>query len=102
LSYEYSFEEEAIQPGETFAANLGSYIALNPQTSLNFALAMAYQKETRIAGSRLEGSERTIAAFVIGGSTLVGRGSLLNLSLGVGLTDDASDFSASLSLPMRF
>jgi hypothetical protein len=102
FSYEYSFKEGTIQPGETLAANLGSYIALNPQTSLNFALAMAYQKETRIAGSRLEGSERTIAAFVIGGSTLVGRGSLLNLSLGVGLTDDASDFSASLSLPMRF
>lgn len=101
LSYEYTFEENSIQPGDVFAANFGSYFALNPQTSLSFGFSMAYQKETDIAGSKLEGSDRTLGTFSIGGSTLLARGTLLNLTVGVGLTDDANDFSVALSLPMR-
>jgi len=38
---------------------------------------------------------------VIGGSTLVVPGTLLNLSVGVGLTDDSNDFTVTLSLPSR-
>lgn len=102
LAYQYTFEENSIQPGEIFSANFGSYIALNPQTSLNITLAMAYEKETKLAGSRFAGSDRTIGTLIIGGSTLLGRGTLLNLSVGIGLTDDADDFSVSLSLPVRF
>lgn len=101
LSYEHTFEKELLQPGATIAANFGSYIALNPQTSMNFLLSMALQNETRIAGNPLQGSERTIGTLLIGGSTLIARGTLLNLSVGIGLTDDADDFSVSLSLPIR-
>jgi hypothetical protein len=36
------------------------------------------------------------------GSTLLARGTLLNLSVGIGLTKDADDFSITLSLPIRF
>jgi hypothetical protein len=102
LSYAHTFEKESLQPGATIAANFGGYLALNPQTSLNILFAMAYQQETRIGGSPLSGSNREIGTLVIGGSTLLARGTLLNLSVGVGLTDDADDFSISLSLPVRF
>jgi len=102
LSYEYTFEENAINPGDTLAANIGSYVALSPQTSLNFSLSMAYQEESKLSGSVLEGSDRKIGSLIIGGSTIIGRRTLLNLSLGVGLTEDADDVSVSLSLPMRF
>jgi len=102
LSYEYTFEENEIQPGASIAANVGSYIALSPQTSLNLVLALAYQDETKFAGSAIAGSDRVIGTLIIGGSTLIGRGTLLNLSVGVGLTDDADDFSLSVSLPIRF
>jgi hypothetical protein len=101
ISYEYTFEEASVQPGKTIAASFGSYFALNPQTSLNFTLSMAYQKETKIAGTRFEGTDRKVGTLLIGGSTLIGRGTLLNLSVGVGLTEDANDFSVSLSLPVR-
>lgn len=102
LSYEYTFEENTIKPGDILAANIGSYVALSPQTSLNFSLSMAYQEETKLSGSVQEGSDRTIGSLIIGGSTIIGRRTLLNLSLGVGLTEDADDVSVSLSLPMRF
>ena len=102
LSYEYTFEEGSIQPGTTVAASFGSYIALNPQTSFNVLLSMAYQNETEVSGVQLDGSDRVIGSLFIGGSTLIARGTLLNISLGVGLTDDADDFTISFSLPMRF
>lgn len=101
LSYEYAFEKESLQPGATMAANFGSYIALNPQTSLNFAISMAYQRETRLDGNPLAGSDRKIASLIIGGSTLIARGTLLNLSVAVGLSKDANDFSVTVSVPIR-
>jgi hypothetical protein len=55
-----------------------------------------------VFGREIDGSDRNIGTFVVGGSTLLARGTLLNLSAGIGLTDDADDFSLSLSLPIRF
>jgi hypothetical protein len=102
LFYEHTYEKDQIQPGPTVSANFGSYIALSPETSLRLFLSTAYQNETELSGSKIDGSGRTIGSFVVGGSTLVAPGTLLNLSFGIGLTDDADDFSISLSLPIRF
>lgn len=101
IAYEYTFEESDIQPGASIAASLGSYIALSPQTSLSLQVAIAYEAETRIAGVAVDGSDRKFGSLIIGGSTLIGRSSLLNFSVGVGLTDDADDFSISVSVPVR-
>jgi hypothetical protein len=102
LSYQHVFEDGDVQPDATIAANVGGFIALSPETSLRLVLATAYQGETEVLGSDIDGSNRVIGSFVIGGSTLLGRGLLINLSAGIGLTDDADDFSISLSLPVRF
>jgi hypothetical protein len=101
LGYEYTIESSQVKPGPTYSANFGSYIALNPETSLRFALSAAYQEETRLSGNTVDGSDRTFGSLIIGGSTLLGPGTLLNLSVGIGLTDDADDLSVSLSLPVR-
>lgn len=102
LSYQHAFEKESVQPGSLLAGNFGSYIALNPQTSLSLQLSLASQKPAKVDGEPIPGSERLLGSLVVGGSSLVGRGTLLNVSLGVGLTDDADDFTVSLSLPVRF
>jgi hypothetical protein len=101
LAYQHTFEEDRIQPGPLFAANFGGFVALSPETSLRFLFSGAYQDETELSGSKVDGSDRTIGTFVVGGSTLLAPGTLLNLSAGIGLTDDADDFSLSLSLPIR-
>lgn len=101
LSYQHVYEKESVQPGSLLAGNFGSYIALNPQTSLSFQLSLASQKPTKINGEPIPGSDRVLGSLVVGGSSLVGRGALLNVSLGVGLTDDTDDFTLSLSLPIR-
>lgn len=102
LAYEYVFEDDHIKPGATISASFGSYIALSPETSLSLLFAGAYQQETELSNDRISGSDRTIGSLILGGSTLLSRGTLLNLSVGIGLTDDADDFSIMLSLPMRF
>lgn len=101
LSYQHTFEKGQIQPGPTVSANFGSFIALSPETSLRLLFSGAYQDETELSGIEIDGSDRTIGTFVVGGTTLLAPGTLLNLSLGIGLTDDADDFSLSLSLPIR-
>jgi len=102
LSYEYTLEKDQLQPGATISTNLGSHIALSPETSLSLSFVAAYQKETELSGSKIDGSDRTVGSVVLGGSTLLAPGTLLNLSSGIGLTDDADDFSLSLSLTTRF
>ncbi|MDH5749386.1 MAG: hypothetical protein OEY85_08745, partial [Rhodospirillales bacterium] len=102
LSYGHSLEMNGVQPGSTVSANAGAFIALSPESSLRLVLSGSYQDETETAGIGLAGSSRTIGTLVLGGSTLLAPGILLNLSAGIGLTNDADDFSFSLSMPIRF
>jgi hypothetical protein len=102
LSCEYSLEEEQIKPGPIISANFGSLIALSPETSFQFLLAGAYEEESELSGNEILASDRTITSFVVGISTLIAPRTLLNISVGIGLTDDADDFTIALSLPFRF
>ncbi len=102
VAYDYTFEEDQLQPGPIISGNLGSYVALSPETSLRFQFSLGYQAETEFAGNRIEGSDRTLGSLVIGGSTLLAPGTLMNLTASFGLTDDADDFSLSVSIPLRF
>jgi hypothetical protein len=101
LSYEHSIEEEQFKPGPIISANLGSFIAISPETSIRFLISGAYQDESKLSGNKIIGSDRTIVSFVVGGSTLLAPGTLLNISVGFGLTDDADDFTITFSLPFR-
>jgi len=102
VSYQHTIESDNVQPGPSISANFGSFIALSPETSLQLLLSGSYQKETKLFGRKIGGSDRTVGTLVLGGSTLLAQGTLLNLAVGVGLTNDADDFSITLSLPIRF
>jgi hypothetical protein len=102
LTYEYSFEDSQIKPGQFIGASFGSFIALSPETSMRFLFSGGYQYESELAGDTIAGSDRTLGTFIIGGTTLLAPGLLFNLSVNVGLTDDADDFGISVSLPFRF
>ncbi len=101
LSYQYTVERDQIQPGAAISANFGSFIALSPATSLRLLLAGGYQTETEFLGRKISGSDQTVVNLVVGGTSLVGPGRLLNVSARIGLTNDADDFALTLSLPVR-
>ena len=102
LSYQHSLEKNRITPGPVIATNLGGAIALSPETSLRLSLSGTYQGETELFGSDIDGSDQVIGRFVIGSSTLMAPGVLLNGALAIGLTDAADDMSIMFSLPIRF
>ncbi len=101
LSYRHAFEHNGLKPGPTLGTNFGGLIALSPEASLRLLLSGAYQGETEFAGTGIPGSDRTIGALQIGGSTLIAPGVLLDLAADIGLTDDAGDLAVTLSLPIR-
>lgn len=101
LAYEYAFESGGVKPGDVFSSSFGGFIALSPETSLRLLLSAAYRDEIEIRGAPVEGTDEVLGTFVVGGSSLVAPGVLLDLSAGMGLTDDADDFSLRLSMPIR-
>lgn len=102
LSYQHGMENEGITPGAAVSAGFGGLLGLSPETSLRVTVNGFYQQNTSVGGSAIPGSNRKLASLNIGGSVLLFPGSLLNLSLGIGLTRDADDFSLGMSLPIRF
>lgn len=102
LAYQHTFEQGDIQPGEVYSVSLGGAFALSPETSMRLFLSGAYRSETKLLGNPIDGSDQVIGSFVIGASTLLAPGILLNASLGIGLTDDAEDVSLMFSIPIRF
>ena len=101
LAFESTSSNGQVKPGSAISVSFGTYIALSPETSLRFLFAGTHQDETELGGKVIAGSDRDVASFVIGGSSLVARGTLINLSTSIGLTDDADDFTITLSLPIR-
>lgn len=101
VSYEHAFQDRGVRPGASVSLTLGSFLALNPRTSLQLRLAGTFQQETEVSGRSVGGSDRVAASLVLGGSTLLARDTLLSLTAGIGLTEDADDLSLSLSLVIR-
>ena len=101
LGYQHTFEKHSTEPGKIISTNFGGLIALNPETSMRFIFSALRQSERKQSGTEIAATDRTAASFITGGSVLLARGILLNLSIGMGLTDDAEDFSLAVSLPIR-
>ena len=50
----------------------------------------------------LGGSDQTIGILSLDAASLIGRGVLVDVGVDVGLTSDAPDYTARISLPIRF
>jgi Putative MetA-pathway of phenol degradation len=102
LSYETTFEDDDLDPGDEFGFTLGTVLAASPETSLRFLLDQRFADDFEVAGEPVRGSDQVMSTLSIGAASILGRGVLLDLAAGVGLTDDAPDYSVSVSLPIRF
>lgn len=100
--YRKNFEKDNVDPGDEFGFVVGTVLAASPDTSLSLSLQQTFSKEQRIGGSSVPGSDEVSSVFVAGASSVLGRGVLLSLNAGVGLTDDAPDYFVGVSLPIRF
>lgn len=102
VSYEKTFENDNIEPGDELGFNIGTVLAASPGTSLRLALNQSFIDNTKFDGEGINGSDRVIATATLGASVILGPGVLLDIAADIGLTDDAPDYAARASLPIRF
>jgi Putative MetA-pathway of phenol degradation len=102
VSYEKSFENDDVQPGDEIGVNFGTVLAASPATSLRLALNQTFTSNTEVAGEEIDGSDDVVGTATFGASVVLGRGVLLDVAADIGLTDDAPDYAARASLPIRF
>jgi hypothetical protein len=102
VSYETTFEKDGVDPGDELGFQLGTVLAASPDTSLRFILDQRFGDEFEVDGETLSGSDTVQSTLFLGASSLLGRRVLLDVSAGVGLTDDAPDYSVTVALPIRF
>jgi hypothetical protein len=102
ISYEAAFEADNERPGDDIDLTVGTVLAASPETSLRFAFEQTFIGEAEFDGEDVSGTDIRSGTRTIGASSILGRGVFLDAALGIGLTDEAADYSFILSLPIHF
>jgi len=106
LSYTYNAKGVkpvgVIKPGDSYGAQLGMAIALNLYTSISFSYDQRFTEHTTIDGSDVPGTYLTTGTFSTGMTYSLSDAASIDVSIGVGLTQDAPDVQFNLSAPIRF
>ncbi len=102
VSYEKTFEENDIDRGDRIGVSVGTVLAASPDTSLRASIRQDFIGDAEVNGEDVPGSDRMAATLSIGASSVLGQGLLLDASADIGLTDDAPDYAARVSMPIRF
>lgn len=102
LAYTGVLERNNVDPGDQLNFVLGPVLAASPETSLRFLLNQIFAGRTAIAGDERPGSDQVSTSLILGASSVLTPRLLLDASAGLGLTDDAPDYSITVSLPIRF
>lgn len=105
LSYTRTLAEEKaglrIAPGDAFGLQFGTALALNLDTSINFAFAQQFTRRTEVDGHELPGSYVTTGTLSIGLSRVLMSGTSFDSSLVIGLSEDSPDLQLAFSMPFR-
>jgi hypothetical protein len=91
-----------VQLGDTFKVDLGGVLAVSPRTSLTADFVQQFMGRTKIGGSVIPGSDRVASTMQLGADYVLGPKVLLDVSLGIGITSDAPDYTLLFSVPVRF
>lgn len=90
------------EPGDTSGFQLGSVLAVNPETSLSVAWDQTFTRGTTVDGVRIPGSYMVGGTLRFGGSYIYAPGKIIDLGLGIGLTRDVPNLQFTVGVPLRF
>ncbi len=94
--------ERWIDPRAELGIRASAILAVSPETSLSFGLDQSYSQTLQVDREEVPGTNRTAAVFDVGFATLASRYGLLQVTLGIGLTDDVPRFQVALAAPLQF
>jgi hypothetical protein len=100
-SYRTFFEDDDMEPGDQFAVSFGTALAVSPSSSLFASISNQFLAEREIGNERIDGSDVSSFALNVGASTVVSRGILLSLATGIGISENAPDYSVRLSATLQ-
>jgi hypothetical protein len=101
LDYQDSGSNGGIAPGNAFGISFGTGLAVSPESSLFGSITHRSVSEAKIDGETVADSDLDITSLTLGFSTILRRGTLLNLYTEIGMSDAAADYTLGLSMPMR-
>jgi hypothetical protein len=106
FSYTKNFQDSkdigTVDPGDSFGLQLGTAVALNLDTSINFGGELTYIDDTALDGSDIPGSSLTVGTFGVGLSYVINPATALDVGLNIGLTEDSPDVEFQVAVPVRF
>ena len=99
--YRTFFESDDVDPGDAISASLGVALAVSPESSLSASVANQFFSETEVGGNKVDGSDFTSSVLNLEASTILGPSTLLSVFTGIGITDDAPDYTIGIAIPIR-
>ena len=78
------------------------FLASSPETSLRAVLQNNFVQDVTINDITIRGSDTVQSIMTFGASSILGRGILVDLQVGIGLTNSAPKYSVILSGTYRF
>lgn len=94
-----------VKLGDSIRAGFGTAFALNERLSLTLSYSHEYiqKSETTSGGvtNKVLGSDANVGVFSLGGTYALSDSTSVVTSLGIGLTDDASDISLTFRMPFQ-
>jgi hypothetical protein len=80
----------------------GVFLASSPETSLRAVLQNNFVKDVTVNDITFRGSDTVQSILTFGASSILGRGILVDLQAGIGLTNSAPKYTVILSGTYRF
>lgn len=117
LSYAYNFPADKLipdpvnagkkvlanfEPGDTAGFQLGSILAVNPETSISLGWDQSFTRGTTVNGLKIPGSYLVGGSLRLGASYVYAPGKNVDLNFGIGLTRDVPNLQFTIGFPLRF
>lgn len=93
-----------VSPGDSIGASMGFGLSLNPRLSVSLGYNHVYIFETRseIGGTLQKANSLQVGSLLMGWSFKLNDRTSLNTNFQFGVTSDAPNMQATVSLPMKF
>lgn len=106
LSYSTNSSEQKsigkLKAGDSYGLQMGMALALNLDTSLSFGYDLRFTGRTKVNGIPVPGSYLNTSSLSVSVSNALTKNTSVDVSVGIGLTEDAPDVQFSLSFPVKF
>lgn len=100
--YTKAFTTNQINPGDQANFTFGTFLATSPETTLRGVLQQNFLQDVSVNGVTFKGSNSVQSILNFGASSILGRGVLVDLQAGIGLTNSAPKYTVILSSTWRF